>query len=466
MNSGTWSVVSTIRAPKHQVDRFIEHYLALGAENVYVFFDDPKVAEFSEIFHGGRFKPVVCDEAYWANVPRFKPYQNTKGRPDTIEIRQHVNMLFARSIMSSDWLLHVDADEYVYARKPVADVLAEYPKNVFSVVLRTLEAVYDHVPGLGDELATPYFRRFLQNDSVLSKFYPDDVRAVSWGGFWGVTIGKTFVRKEYEISRMSVHRPVPVDANLVENVDTDYLEMLHFEGQSFELFREKCRLRLEDNVAKLINKRFKQRLMLIKDYFDRDGEAGLLDIYKKFYVIEGEKLEMAKNLGFVVELNWQYYGCDEECADIFENPIGLVGQRISNWQGKIVRTSSSKYLAMEIASKNLVAVDPKDLTRADAKFLPVEIYRANNVAKLFVRLAKGMLFGELAQNGGVTFQPDQSAASQFSSRLLDSGEVTFELSGKYMCADPKQGVRVDRDVPSAWERFRVKNVYPQINWFA
>lgn len=465
VSKGSWSVVSTIRAPRHQVDTFIKHYLNLGADKIYIFFDDVSFSDYDRALFGSRVEATICDEPYWATMPSLPPLPKIDFRPDTVEIRQHANMLKARQQMSSEWLLHVDVDELVYARKEVATVLSEFPGNVFSVVLRTLEAVYDRVPQVDEDFKTYYFRQFTRNDSILSRFFDDEIKSVSWGGYWGVTIGKTFVRKKPTIKRMSVHRPVPLDANLYENIDTDSLDMLHFEGQSYPSFKEKSLLRIQKDVAKLMNARFKKRLAIIKKYFDEKGDDGLLEVYKKFYVVTGEKLNEALSLGFVTRIAWDNYKPSLEGLDILSNPVHHRNQKISSWQGKILKTAHSRYLSSDDSSV-VAASDPAQLTKHESSIIPVEIFHVNGIARLFCRHGNGNVYATVMPDKSITMQPDIANASRFEVIEGSDNGISLRLEGKYVCATKDGKVIVNRDSISAWETFRIRDVYPQVSWFS
>lgn len=465
MRKGSWSVASTIRAPRHQVDTFIKHYLNLGADKVYVFFDDPNFSDYDKGLFGSKVESAICDDNYWSSLPYLAPVPKVKERPDTVEIRQHLNMLSARNKMDSEWLLHVDVDELVYARKDVSSVLSEFSSSVFSVVLRTLEAVYDRVPSDDEDFRTYYFRRFSRNESILSKFFDPEIKSVSWGGYWGVTIGKTFVRKEPEIKRMSVHRPVPLDANLFENIETDYLDMLHFEGQSYPSFKEKSLLRINKDVAKLMNARFKKRLAIIKKYYDEKGEGGLLDIYKKFYVISGKKLDEAISLGFVTKIAWDNYKPSSEGMDIVSNPVHYRGQKISSWQGRILKTAQSKYLSCD-KSMLVSASDPAQLTKHESDITPVEIFEADGVARLICRNSSGNLYAVVNKDKSITMQGSLRDSSKFEVIKSDGSGIALKHEGKYVCAEKDGSVVVNRESISAWETFRIRDVYPQVSWFS
>ncbi len=464
MSNGSWSVASTIRAPRHQVDTFIKHYINLGADKIYVFFDDVNFSDYNKDLFGSKVIATVCDEKYWAEIPDLPPIPKIIGRPDTVEIRQHANMLTARKRMASHWLLHVDVDELVYARKAVSVVLSEFSADVFSVVLRTLEAVYDRVAGPEEDFNTQYFRRFSRNDTILSKFFDDEIKSVSWGGYWGVTTGKTFVRKDPEIKRMSVHRPVPLAANLFENIETDFLDMLHFEGQAYPSFKEKSLLRIQKDVAKLMNARFKKRLAIIKKYFDEKGEDGLLEIYKKFYVISGRQLEEAISLGFVTRIAWDYYGSTSEALELVNNPVHYREQKISSWQGRIIKTAHSRYFSCD-ETLTLSASDPAQLTKPESNISPVEIFEVDGVAILLCRSTGDNLYASVQPNKSITLQPDFSQCSRFAVVNSGDGGIFLKFEGKYVCAAKDGSIIVNRDSASDWETFRIREVYPQISWF-
>ncbi|WP_459208222.1 glycosyltransferase family 2 protein [Pseudomonas sp. MLB6B] len=464
MSKGSWSVASTIRAPRHQVDAFISHYLKLGADKVYVFFDDANFSDYDKDSFGSRVEATICDEEYWTSVPDLPPVPPIKSRPDTVEIRQHANMLAARIRMSSEWLLHVDVDELVYARKEVSSVLSAFPENVFSVVLRTLEAVYDRVADLEEDFKTYYFRRFTRNDSILSKFFEEEVKSVSWGGYWGVTTGKTFVRKSPEIKRMSVHRPVPLSARLFENVETDLLDMLHFEGQSYPSFKEKSLLRIQKDVAKLMNARFKRRLAIIKKHFDEKGEDGLLEAYKKFYVMSGKTLDEAISLGFVTRIDWDNYGSSSDALNLVSNPVHHRGQKISSWQGRIIKTAHSRYLSCD-DSLIVAASDPAQLTKPESNIMPVEIFEVDGMARLLCRNIDGNLYATVQADKSILLQPDIANSSSFEVITSDNDGISLRFEGKYVCAAKDGLIIVNRDSASDWETFRIKEVYPQVSWF-
>lgn len=459
MGNGSWSVVSTIRAPEYQVNEFLEHYIGLGADKIYVFFDDEEYSAYDVNRFSGKVIPFICNEDYWASVYKAPPMSHRKGRPDAVEIRQGVNALFAREIMHSEWILHVDIDEFIYVKKPVVEVLAAYPDNVFSVLLRTLEAVYDEVKKPGQETHTVYFKKSVHQKELLSNIYSDELLSCATNGLWGTVIGKSFIRKHPEVKFMSVHWPTPVDTSLTTNVPTYYIDLLHFEGQTYDLFKEKFKLRVFKNVAKHMPNTYKVRLEILKREYQARGDEGLLDLYKRFYVMSPEVLNKALDMGVVVKLNWSLGKVSDQRL-LINNPIYDRGARISNWGGTVLGTAHKTYLVMDSTDCKIKAATAVDLLNKK-NLHPVEIEVYDQGARLSVRHDHGVL--AVVVDGEHLVVADGNKDSS----LLDiytSGSITSLMaSGKYLSVSPSKEVTVNKAKASLWEQFYIYNIFPQLS---
>ena len=456
---GSWSVVSTIRAPEYQVNEFLEHYVGLGADKVYVFFDDPQYATYDVERFAGKVISFVCNEAYWSSVHKAPPMSHREGRPDAVEIRQGVNALFAREIMHSEWILHVDVDEFIYVKKDVREVLSVYPDNVFSVLLRTLEAVYDDIRAPGEETKTIFFKKSVKQKDLLRELYSEELLRCATNGLWGTVIGKSFFRKHPEVKFMSVHWPMPVDSSLTANVPTYYIDLLHFEGQSYELFKEKFKLRVFKNVAKHMPNTYKVRLEIIKRQYEESGDDGLLDAYKDFYVMAPDKLKKALELGVVVKLDWALGKVSAEKL-LINNPIYDAGARISNWGGTIIGTSHRTFLVYDSSDNSVKAATAANLLNK-MNLHPVEIEVYGNQARLFVRHDHRLLRVIV---DGVRFAIAQGAGDECLLDIQQKGNYSvMSFGGKYVSISPGLEVLIDKDKSSHWEKVYLHDICPQLS---
>jgi hypothetical protein len=276
-----------VRAPAWLVDRFIEHYAAAGASEIFLFFDDPTMADHRP---HPRVHRILCDEAHWQG-----------DRPLNIERRQRINHRIARGRNSSPWLLHVDVDEFLLSEGSVGHVLAGVPSDVFSVQAPVREAVYDSLPTQETLLATPYFKNPAKGESrLVERVFGPELAVYAEGGLWGHVAGKSFLRKGRRIGRYSLHRPIPADPALTANHDTGKLSLLHFEALTFEMFREKV-VRRSDGTSPAIrlSAREEARRAHMWNVYSRQGDDGLLELYKRFHVLERKELQDCMSAGFV-----------------------------------------------------------------------------------------------------------------------------------------------------------------------
>lgn len=455
---GSWSVVTTVRAPAYQVNEFLEHYVGLGAEKIYLFFDDKEFASYDHGRFAGKVISFVCDDSYWETVLLVPPLNDRTGRPAAVERRQGVNALYAREIMYSQWLLHVDIDEFIYVKKDVAEVLSSYPETVFSVLLRTLEAVYDEVKLQGQETQTVYFKKSVQQPELLRQIYSDELLACATNGLWGTVIGKSFIRKAPEIKSMSVHWPSPVDASLTKNAPTNFIDLLHFEGQSYELFKEKVRLRIYKNVARHMPYTYKVRLAICKREYEAHGDEGLLSVYKSFYVMEPNLLKKALDLGVVVKIDWSL-GKTSDHKILINNPIFDLGARLSNWGGTLIKSTHGTYIAYDSSDGLIKSAAAHDLVNRKSLH-PVEVEIIGTKARLFLRYHNYILRVYARDNLLVA---EHSNEENWLNISYKDGDVYFQIGGKYVSVAPNKMITIDKVRPLKWEAMTLKEVYPQIS---
>ena len=115
-NLPTWAVVATVDEPPAVVQAFVAWHLALGASQVFIYCDRPNDPVQSILAHLAQVTVVGCDAAHWLRVG--------KSRPRRHEVRQVRNARDADARAKTDWILHCDADEFVWAGVSVQSVLA------------------------------------------------------------------------------------------------------------------------------------------------------------------------------------------------------------------------------------------------------------------------------------------------------------------------------------------------------
>jgi len=171
-----WSVVSTIKGDAGTVQRFAEHHLALGAAKVTVYLDAP-LAEPPQL---PGLELIACNDAYWA--------AQKDGRPEKHQQRQALNATQSYRAAQTDWLAHIDGDEFIHG--DVSRALSHIAPETEAIVMPPAEEIASD----GGPLL---FRRMYLDipcpKSVLDTLYPTFGRHLR-SGFISHTQGKTIAR--------------------------------------------------------------------------------------------------------------------------------------------------------------------------------------------------------------------------------------------------------------------------------
>lgn len=119
-----WSIVTTMLGVPEAILPCIAHHLATDVDKIFVYLDAPLPEIESALSSHPRCIVTVCNEAYWARFPQGRPDRNIK--------RQLANVEHARAQCSSEWMVHLDSDEFLVRSRDndplrLNDSLAEIP---------------------------------------------------------------------------------------------------------------------------------------------------------------------------------------------------------------------------------------------------------------------------------------------------------------------------------------------------
>jgi hypothetical protein len=289
----TWSIVTMARAPKHQIFRWVDHHLSLGASRIYLFYDDAALAWPVE---DRRVKVIICDDQHWNG-----------SKPDSNEGRQRASCRKALRWCDSDWITFIDVDELIHG-KDIGQELASVGDDVLSVLMEPYEAVYDREPKQSDAFDTRYFRRPVHwpdgRHPILWELYGTIARA-STGGLWGHVRGKSFTRTDKAPGWLPIHKyKEPIDG-LKVNHQINGLVLLHFDALTFVDWKEKHLRRIDGavNFSSTAGDRRALQMQAIAEARTKGGERGLHDLYRLLNVFDDGRMERAKESGLVIEVD-------------------------------------------------------------------------------------------------------------------------------------------------------------------
>jgi hypothetical protein len=223
----SWDVVSTIKAPEEKVLAFAAHHLSLGANHLWLFFDNPEQPIPEPLAAHPRVTVTPCDEAHWIHVIRKRPPQHQNRQT-------HNSRLVYRALVKSDWIAHIDVDEFILAPRPIADILDDTPADTIAMKMEPFEAMHD--PLLPDDIYTAReFRGALRHE-----YWPrrraalGPYRKIIRDGMLSHTVGKVIYRTGVPGLLPRLHA-VMVDKEFVPTPTWQpEMKLLHFHSQDKE----------------------------------------------------------------------------------------------------------------------------------------------------------------------------------------------------------------------------------------
>ncbi|WP_425040779.1 glycosyltransferase family 2 protein [Primorskyibacter sp. S187A] len=152
----SYGLVMTVMEPRALLLTNLAWHLGTGASEIHVYFDAPDDPVIPEVAALERVHVVVCDDAHWRKTAPIR------RKPPTIRRRQALNANHALSRCTCDWLIHLDADEFLFQSRPLEIELA-------------------HVAELDCEIVFPVFERMLLRDRPQTSFFDGNFRSSTKG---------------------------------------------------------------------------------------------------------------------------------------------------------------------------------------------------------------------------------------------------------------------------------------------
>jgi hypothetical protein len=189
-----WSLVSTMHGLPETILPCIAHHLQSDAEFLHIYLDAPNPPVEAALATQPRCLVTICDEAYWSTHP--------KGRLGGVVRRQMANLRHAKRHGTSDWLVHVDSDEFLVPAYPDAKLslgveLARMPENHDWARISPMERVLlAEMPQVS--IFDGMFRTATTNKAIIADAYGDAARFLS-KGLSGHTRGKIAFRRKSQL---------------------------------------------------------------------------------------------------------------------------------------------------------------------------------------------------------------------------------------------------------------------------
>ena len=277
------------------VERFVTHHLASGCHELFLFFSDPE----DPAIPWAREQPRVRVEAIHEEVdiqPEGPPRRRSQfGAYVTTDEKLLISAAHANAWSEADWIIHLDADEYLRAEESIGSYLGDIDPQVWMVTVPPLEAVYERFEDSLMDFNTDLFRRALpvgeDSDLLVAQLY-GGAAGMFRHGLLGHTSGKSFIRRSPDVTEIGIHAGTHRDPLQPVLFERKRIKLLHFDALSFNRWKRKFRMRADGDFLSYATgpHRLRQRAAFETCM---THEQALGDLFREVLVLEGERLRFA-----------------------------------------------------------------------------------------------------------------------------------------------------------------------------
>ena len=287
LSDGSFSVVTVLKESLQTTITFVDWYRKLGAQEIILFFDDPEDPAI-EHFNGALdVEAIACDPAFWATIGQRADKKFVK--------RQNAALNEGYRRAKSQWVLAVDADEYLFSREQrLEDRLAVVDANCRAISVETTELVQ-----CVEDNAKRYFRTPMSQAQITAVYGDDSWMFRRRNGLVGHYQGKSIIRSGQNNIRLRQHWAEDRERNKITDTvwrANDGVYLLHYFGGDFSSWRQKLEWRNEAwGFARYLNNH-------INRLRDEGADAEIALLYKALHETDRKQLEVMEAEGVLVVL--------------------------------------------------------------------------------------------------------------------------------------------------------------------
>lgn len=225
----TWGVVMTVDEPAALVLANVAWHLSVGAREVHVYLDRADNALARALAAMAGVIVTTCDAEYWGAA-------RAKSRPELQTRRQTLNANRALARAGVEWLVHLDADEFLWQLRSLGDEMAALAGLGAELTFPVAERCYRLVDGVVQAPdAAPFAGIFRRSNKAKPGFdvgLYGEMEPLLQHGMLGHAAGKCAVPvgQDFVLAIHWSHRGYRDRANRSAQFLSTSTVLLHFDG--------------------------------------------------------------------------------------------------------------------------------------------------------------------------------------------------------------------------------------------
>jgi|GEM_PF-3307179 len=290
-----WGIASLISEPDPLVLTWVAHHLRLGAARIDIFLDTAAPALADTLAPLSQVRLHRIDADHWPDA--------LGPRPAQIGARQRAVIQHCYDRADLDWLLHIDADEFLRPAQHGGawdDVLAGLDNGIDYASVLVAERAHVGAPDADNIF-----------DGVFRRPYPPRLAAEMAGierdalpfldhGFAAYTSGKSFFRTGRGLP-LGVH--CPVNPGRFTGHTFPWRPLLHFDGLTAQSYIQKKLRAIDQNPAAPLSRIPNWREQNLAVLRSRDDPAALKALYHQMKCLSPDRLSRLDGLDLILRVD-------------------------------------------------------------------------------------------------------------------------------------------------------------------
>ncbi|NSY37193.1 glycosyltransferase family 2 protein [Leisingera sp. ANG59] len=226
-----WGIVSSIKADAETILNFAAYHLDLGAHRLHIYLDEPNAEAYAQLKQHPKVRVTVCDGSYWQKRCGYRPAKH--------QIRQIQNSAHAYQRIQTDWIAHIDVDEFLWPAKDLGQMLATLPSSSLGAKIRPIEALAGH-----DGQFKAMIPRGPDRETEVRTVYPA-FGGFLRGGFLSHTAGKIIARTGVPQAEVRIHSMYLAGKRIKVSTALEEVDLCHCHALSWEQWQTTYQYRLQ-----------------------------------------------------------------------------------------------------------------------------------------------------------------------------------------------------------------------------
>jgi hypothetical protein len=329
MSENSICIFTTIRATLADTLDFTYYHLNIGADHIFLFFDDPDDPSVNVLCREKRVTCIKCTADHWTGLSG-----NLRESDLNISTKQEINSRVALKMAREQgysWICQIDSDELIHAAGGFKEAIASIPLRVDVARFPVLEAIPEKLSVQSAFKDLRYFKHakyvhpkktfgHLDSRELILIRIKDIIyrikrrqaillgcNLVSEYYIKGHRLGKSIARANACMVLWGPHFPFPNGKEPLNTIFIPKVKILHYDAPDYEHWKAKWQKRYLHAQNGIVPEKIgPHRMKHYEEYVrvcEQGNEKDFVELFKTTYFISSSDRKILQKVGLVSEIH-------------------------------------------------------------------------------------------------------------------------------------------------------------------